>query len=67
MHDEASSVMIVLTDGRPTQGEQDTTTIRQHLREEVGGRFSVFCLGFGNDINKDLLRLVGNDNKGLFR
>ncbi|XP_012627021.2 inter-alpha-trypsin inhibitor heavy chain H4 isoform X1 [Microcebus murinus] len=61
------SLVILLTDGDPTQGEINPTKIQENVREAVGGRYTVFCLGFGFHVSYAFLEKLALDNGGLAR
>lgn len=48
-------------------GETDVTLIQKNLDSESHGTMSMFCLGFGNDVNYDFLDVLCKNNKGLAR
>lgn len=45
------SMLIVLTDGEPTYGEKDEAQIERNVREVIDGDYSLFALGFGEDVD----------------
>jgi len=57
-------VAILLTDGRPTVGLQDSTDIIEKFTREAGGKLSVFCVGGGSRANEYLLDLLSYRNRG---
>ncbi|XP_029397816.1 inter-alpha-trypsin inhibitor heavy chain H4 [Mus pahari] len=61
------SLIILLTDGEPTAGETNPTAIQNNVREAISGRYSLFCLGFGFDVNYPFLEKLALDNGGLAR
>uniref|UniRef100_G1TY29 Inter-alpha-trypsin inhibitor heavy chain 4 n=2 Tax=Oryctolagus cuniculus TaxID=9986 RepID=G1TY29_RABIT len=61
------SLLILLTDGEPTQGKTNPTEIQRNVREAIGGRYSLFCLGFGFNVNYPFLEKLALDNGGLAR
>ncbi|KAM6169923.1 inter-alpha-trypsin inhibitor heavy chain H4 [Rhynchocyon petersi] len=61
------SLIILLTDGDPTEGETDPKKIQKNVREAVSGQYSVFCLGFGYDVSYAFLEKLALDNGGLAR
>jgi len=50
-----ASVIIFLTDGRPTIGTTDEDQIVGNVKKENEGHTRVFCFGIGNDVNTHLL------------
>ncbi|MBZ3886095.1 Inter-alpha-trypsin inhibitor heavy chain H4 [Sciurus carolinensis] len=61
------SFIILLTDGDPTVGETNPTSIQKNVREAIGGQYSLFCLGFGFDVSYAFLEKLALDNGGLAR
>ncbi|GAB1298670.1 Inter alpha-trypsin inhibitor, heavy chain 4 [Apodemus speciosus] len=63
------SLIILLTDGEPTAdlGETNPTIIQNNVQEAINGRYSLFCLGFGFDVNYLFLEKLALDNGGLAR
>lgn len=45
------SMLIVLSDGNPNHGEIDKEIIERNVEEEIRGDFSLFNLGFGEDLD----------------
>ncbi len=42
-------------------------TIQANVRSAIGGKMSLFCLGFGNDVDYSFLDVMSKQNKGLAR
>ncbi|XP_051532399.1 inter-alpha-trypsin inhibitor heavy chain H3 [Myxocyprinus asiaticus] len=61
------SMIILLTDGRPSSGEQQLHIIQENVRNAVNGSMSLFCLGFGYDVDYSLLDILAKQNDGLAR
>ncbi|XP_012521046.1 PREDICTED: inter-alpha-trypsin inhibitor heavy chain H4 isoform X2 [Propithecus coquereli] len=61
------SLIILLTDGDPTEGEINPARIQENVREAIGGRYNVFCLGFGFHVSYAFLEKLALDNGGLAR
>lgn len=57
-------IVVLLTDGNPTSGETDIETIRNNIMAANTMHSSVFCLGFGGDVDFDFLRAISLDNYG---
>ncbi|XP_041944216.1 inter-alpha-trypsin inhibitor heavy chain H3-like isoform X2 [Alosa sapidissima] len=67
-HKEGSaSVLILLTDGDPTSGVTDLSRIQSNVREAIGKKFPLYCLGFGFDVNFEFLQKMARENSGLAR
>uniref|UniRef100_A0A3Q2QCF4 Inter-alpha-trypsin inhibitor heavy chain H3 n=1 Tax=Fundulus heteroclitus TaxID=8078 RepID=A0A3Q2QCF4_FUNHE len=58
-------MIILLTDGMPNVS--DISTIQENVRSATGGNMSLFCLGFGNDVDYNFLDVMSKQNKGLAR
>ncbi|KAI5093725.1 inter-alpha-trypsin inhibitor heavy chain H4 precursor [Silurus meridionalis] len=64
----SASILILLTDGDPTSGsETNTMKIRSNAKEAIGGKFPLYCLGFGFDVNFDFLKEMALENDGVAR
>ncbi|XP_044205152.1 inter-alpha-trypsin inhibitor heavy chain H3-like [Thunnus albacares] len=57
-------MIILLTDGR---GNLNSMTVEENVRSAIGGNMSLFCLGFGNDVDYSFLDVMSKQNKGLAR
>ncbi|XP_062390999.1 inter-alpha-trypsin inhibitor heavy chain H3-like isoform X1 [Sardina pilchardus] len=67
-HREGSaSILILLTDGDPTSGETRPERIQSNVREAIGKRFPLYCLGFGLDVNFEFLQKMAQENSGVAR
>lgn len=49
------------------EGESDTLTIQRNVQSAIGGNMSLFCLGFGKDVQYSFLDVMARQNKGLAR
>ncbi|CAJ1054571.1 inter-alpha-trypsin inhibitor heavy chain H5 [Xyrichtys novacula] len=61
------SLIIFLTDGRPTVGEVQSTTILGNTRSAVQEKFCIFTIGLGNDVDYRLLERMSLENCGMMR
>ncbi|XP_027692858.1 inter-alpha-trypsin inhibitor heavy chain H4-like isoform X2 [Vombatus ursinus] len=61
------SMVILLTDGDPTEGERDPQKIQENVKAAVGGRYYLYCLGFGFDVNYAFLEKLALENGGVAR
>jgi uncharacterized protein YegL len=58
-------LVLLLTDGEPTIGVTDPTQLRNNVAiGAASGNYRVYALGFGFDLNFDLLRNFGLDTDG---
>ncbi|KAM3878582.1 inter-alpha-trypsin inhibitor heavy chain H3-like [Diretmus argenteus] len=60
-------MVILLTDGMPYSGETNLERIQENVRRATDGKMSLFCLGFGNDVDYSFLDVMAKENKGLAR
>ncbi|XP_064821780.1 inter-alpha-trypsin inhibitor heavy chain H3-like isoform X3 [Oncorhynchus masou masou] len=63
----SASLLILLTDGDPTTGETNLEKIHENIREAIGKKFPLYCLGFGMDVNFDFLEKMALENGGVGR
>ncbi|KAL7843614.1 hypothetical protein AOLI_G00251260 [Acnodon oligacanthus] len=63
----SASMIILLTDGDPTYGERNLDTIKSNVQNAIGGNMSLFCLGFGYDMDYNFLDVMAKQNDGLAR
>uniref|UniRef100_A0A6Q2YD80 Inter-alpha-trypsin inhibitor heavy chain H3 n=1 Tax=Esox lucius TaxID=8010 RepID=A0A6Q2YD80_ESOLU len=61
------SMIILLTDGMPNVGESSVDKIQENVRNAIRGNMSLFCLGFGDDVEYSFLDVMARQNKGLAR
>uniref|UniRef100_A0A8C1PHI0 Zgc:112265 n=1 Tax=Cyprinus carpio TaxID=7962 RepID=A0A8C1PHI0_CYPCA len=62
-----ASILILLTDGDPTTGETNIEKIMANVKEAIGTKFPLYCLGFGYDVNFDFLIKMSLENSGVAR
>ncbi|KAM3622529.1 uncharacterized protein V6R79_026316 [Siganus canaliculatus] len=67
LSERSIDMVILLTDGMPISGEIHIPTIQENVRTAMGGNMSLFCLGFGNDVDYSFLDIMSQQNKGLAR
>ncbi|KAM6895538.1 inter-alpha-trypsin inhibitor heavy chain H5 [Xenentodon cancila] len=61
------SLIIFMTDGRPTVGEVQSTSILGNTRSAVQEKFCIFTIGIGNDVDYRLLERMALENCGMMR
>ncbi|XP_077400613.1 inter-alpha-trypsin inhibitor heavy chain H5 [Vanacampus margaritifer] len=61
------SLIIFLTDGRPTVGESQSAAILGNTRSAVLDKFCIFTVGIGNDVDYKLLERMSLENCGAMR
>ncbi|XP_051060727.1 inter-alpha-trypsin inhibitor heavy chain H1 [Phodopus roborovskii] len=60
----SASILIMLTDGEPTEGETDRSQILKNVRNAIQGRFPLYNLGFGHDLDFNFLEIMSMENNG---
>ncbi len=61
---ERPSILVLLTDGKPTSGITNPLTIEENFRGANVASVSLFTLGFGNDVNFQFLGRIARQNSG---
>uniref|UniRef100_A0A8C3SUN2 Inter-alpha-trypsin inhibitor heavy chain H3 n=1 Tax=Chelydra serpentina TaxID=8475 RepID=A0A8C3SUN2_CHESE len=61
--ERSSSTIIMLTDGNPTSGEK----IQENVKNAIQGRYSLYNLAFGYDMDYNFLEKMALENNGLTR
>ncbi|XP_074054311.1 inter-alpha-trypsin inhibitor heavy chain H4-like isoform X2 [Macrotis lagotis] len=59
------SMVILLTDGNPTEGETRLEKIQENVKILMNGQYHLYCLSFGFDINYAFLEKLALDNGGM--
>lgn len=67
IEDRSVSLIIFLTDGKPTFGETSTHKILSNTKEATRGQICIFTVGIGNDVDFKLLEKLSLENCGLTR
>ncbi|XP_062066931.1 inter-alpha-trypsin inhibitor heavy chain H5 [Lepus europaeus] len=67
IEDRSVSLIVFLTDGKPTVGETHTLKILNNTKEAAQGRVCIFTIGIGNDVDFKLLEKLSLENCGLTR
>jgi Mg-chelatase subunit ChlD len=63
---QLASMIVVLTDGQPTVGIQDTAAIVDHVIAK-NADISINSLSFGDDADYELMKRISGRNRGLAR
>ncbi|KAM6927228.1 inter-alpha-trypsin inhibitor heavy chain H3-like [Xenentodon cancila] len=63
----SASILILLTDGDPTEGETNLEQIQSNVKQAIAGKFPLYCLGFGFDVNFEFLEKMSLQNNGVAR
>ena len=62
---ERPTILIFLTDGLPTAGEQDRDDILENVRDVSGENIRLFAFGVGYDVDTFLLDTLALENHGV--
>jgi Ca-activated chloride channel homolog len=65
-HDFASNRIVLLSDGQPTVGATSPAALMQLVAELHGKSLSVTALGFGQDVNEDLMNSLAQVGGGSY-
>ncbi|XP_062325554.1 inter-alpha-trypsin inhibitor heavy chain H3a isoform X2 [Osmerus eperlanus] len=65
--DRSVSMIILLTDGMPNIGVRNIPQIQENVKNAIAGNMSLFCLGFGNDVDYSFLDVMARQNEGVAR
>ncbi|XP_054883457.1 inter-alpha-trypsin inhibitor heavy chain H3-like isoform X2 [Poeciliopsis prolifica] len=63
----SASILILLTDGDPTSGVTNLERIQSNVKQAIAGKFPLYCLGFGFDVNFEFLEKMSLGNSGVAR
>ncbi|CAI9578604.1 unnamed protein product [Staurois parvus] len=66
-HEKTVSLIIFLTDGRPTLGEVQSSNILINAKNAIREKFCLFSIGIGNDVDFQLLEKLSLENCGMMR
>ncbi|KAM8972136.1 inter-alpha-trypsin inhibitor heavy chain H5 [Pelodytes ibericus] len=66
-HERSVSLIIFLTDGKPTVGDVQSTNIFRNTKNAIKERFCFFSIGIGNDVDYHLLEKLSLENCGMMR
>ncbi|XP_053319682.1 inter-alpha-trypsin inhibitor heavy chain H5 [Spea bombifrons] len=66
-HERSVSLIVFLTDGRPTVGEVQSTNIIGNTKSAIKEKFCLFSIGIGNDVDYNLLEKLSLENCGMMR
>lgn len=65
--ERSTSIIIMLTDGDANVGESRPQYIQENVRKAIEGRFPLYNLGFGNNLNYNFLESMALENHGFAR
>ncbi|XP_069824044.1 inter-alpha-trypsin inhibitor heavy chain H3-like [Dendropsophus ebraccatus] len=63
----SASIIILLTDGQPTVGETNAAQIEENVKKAIQGRYTLYTLGFGYDVDYPLLEKLALQSSGIAR
>uniref|UniRef100_A0A8C4QV35 Inter-alpha-trypsin inhibitor heavy chain 1 n=2 Tax=Eptatretus burgeri TaxID=7764 RepID=A0A8C4QV35_EPTBU len=63
----SASLIVLLSDGDPTVGVVDPIRILSNVQSATNFSISLFCLGFGSDVDFDFLERMAMENRGTAR
>ncbi|XP_064223272.1 inter-alpha-trypsin inhibitor heavy chain H3 isoform X2 [Aotus nancymaae] len=67
VQERSTSIVIMLTDGDANVGESRPEKIQENVRNAIGGKFPLYNLGFGNNLNYNFLENMALENQGFAR
>ncbi|XP_065791414.1 inter-alpha-trypsin inhibitor heavy chain H3 isoform X3 [Muntiacus reevesi] len=65
--ERSTSIIIMLTDGDANVGESRPEKIQENVRNAIDGKFPLYNLGFGNNLNYNFLENMALENHGIAR
>nr|XP_004661349.2 inter-alpha-trypsin inhibitor heavy chain H3 isoform X1 [Jaculus jaculus] len=65
--ERSTSIIIMLTDGDANIGESRPEKIQENVRNAIRGRFPLYNLGFGHNLNYNFLESLALENHGFAR
>uniref|UniRef100_A0A8C8YZT7 Inter-alpha-trypsin inhibitor heavy chain H3 n=1 Tax=Prolemur simus TaxID=1328070 RepID=A0A8C8YZT7_PROSS len=65
--ERSTSIVIMLTDGEANTGVTNPEKIQENVRNAIRGKFPLYNLGFGNNLNYNLLDAMALENHGFAR
>ncbi|XP_072027285.1 inter-alpha-trypsin inhibitor heavy chain H3-like [Amphiura filiformis] len=66
--EKSLSMIIILSDGQPTSGKiQNSELIKEKSKEAIKGRYTLFTLGFGSNVDDTFLEKLAGQNRGVYR
>ena len=61
---KGQNLIFFLTDGRPTTAVTDTNLIARNIQQHAASKSSIFSLGFGDNVNFELLKKISYETGG---
>ncbi|OCT83283.1 hypothetical protein XELAEV_18025820mg, partial [Xenopus laevis] len=63
----STSIILFLSDGEPTSGVTNHNEIINNVKKTIERQTTLYCLGFGNDVDFNFLEKLSLENGGLAR
>ncbi|MEE6520123.1 hypothetical protein FKM82_017923, partial [Ascaphus truei] len=63
----STSIILFLSDGEPTSGISNQKEIMDNVKRAIEGQSTLYCLGFGNDVDYNFLEKMALENGGVAR
>ncbi|XP_053545367.1 inter-alpha-trypsin inhibitor heavy chain H3-like [Bombina bombina] len=63
----STSIILFLSDGEPTSGTINHKDILNNIRRAIENKSTLYCLGFGNDVDHNFLEKLALENGGVAR
>ncbi|XP_073430398.1 inter-alpha-trypsin inhibitor heavy chain H3-like isoform X2 [Dendrobates tinctorius] len=61
------SLIVLLTDGQPNEGESNPSRIQANVKQAIQGKYTLYSLGFGYGVNYPFLEKLALENSGIGR
>ncbi|KAG8128265.1 hypothetical protein E2320_015130, partial [Naja naja] len=65
--ERSASLVIMLTDGDPTSGVTNLRQIQENAKNATKGKYPIYNLGFGYDVDYAFLERISTENNGVAR
>ncbi|XP_069823203.1 inter-alpha-trypsin inhibitor heavy chain H3-like isoform X2 [Dendropsophus ebraccatus] len=61
------SMIFLLTDGEANRGESNPSRIQENVKKAIQGRYTLYSLGFGTNVDYPFLEKLALENSGITR
>ncbi|XP_040262785.1 inter-alpha-trypsin inhibitor heavy chain H3-like [Bufo bufo] len=61
------SLIVLLTDGEANTGETNPSKIQENAKKAIQGKYTLYSLGFGNNVDYPFLEKLALENSGIGR
>ncbi|KAM9324457.1 inter-alpha-trypsin inhibitor heavy chain H3-like [Gastrophryne carolinensis] len=65
--EKSVSLIILLTDGKANMGETEPSKIEENVKKAIQNKYTLYCLGFGYEVDYGFLEKMALDNSGIAR